>query len=417
MFRFVWRNRGTRPPSDRHRAAGRGRESGGGRSGKTTFLKRFLRESDGAIAALSSVSLVVILGMGAFAIDMSYAYSERNLLQVTASAAALAAAPHLPNLSETTEKAVEYAEDNMPPETHGTVLDSSDIVLGNWDPATETWTEGDTPFNAVEITTRRSTINGNRLELFLAPILGLGWLDMEARAVAYARAPDAWDVALVQDVTGSFAEEIGDARVADQTMLDCVSNNFSESRMGLTTFTGTSHIMTPMLPVGLPENLSTYVELSDAIDMLDRCGSFGMPPCSGTHIGIGLERGIEQLDSYTPAPGVVGQAIVIVGDGRPDTRNSGSIDYSESDHYHVCGGDCSDGDLAQMANLAADDAASKGYDVFVLFYDEGNDDAAAAFFEGLVRGAGEFRRTPNSDDLEDMMFELCSGFRDLRLVM
>lgn len=423
MFRFVWRNRGTRPPSDRHRAAGRGRESGGGRSGKTTFLKRFLRESDGAIAALSSVSLVVILGMGAFAIDMSYAYSERNRLQVAASAAALAAAPHLPNLSEATEKAVEYAEDNMPPETHGTVLDRSDIVLGNWDPATETWTEGDTPFNAVEITTRRSTINGNRLELFLAPILGLGWLDMEARAVAYARAPSAWDVALVQDVTGSFADEIGDARVADQAMLDCVSTNFSESRMGLTAFTGTSHIMTPMLPVGQPEHFSDYVQMSDAIDNLNACHPRGapssppMPECSGTHIGIGIERGIEQLDSYEPVPGVVGQALVIVGDGQPDTRNSASIDYGESTYFHVCGGDCSDGDLAQMANLAADDAASKGYDIFVLFYDEGNDDAAAAFFEGLVRGAGEFRRTPNSDDLEDMMFELCSGFRDLQLVM
>ena len=49
----------------------------------------------------------------------------------------------------------------------------------------------------------------------------------------------AWDVALVQDVTGSFAE-IGDARVADQALLDCVSNNFADARMGLTTFTGTS---------------------------------------------------------------------------------------------------------------------------------------------------------------------------------
>ena len=187
--------------------------------------------------------------------------------------------------------------------------------------------------------------------------------------------------------------------------------------MGLTAFTGTSHIMTPMLPVGLPENFSNYVKMSDAIDLLDRCGSMGMPPCSGTHIGIGIERGMDQLDSYQPTPGVVGQAIVIVGDGRPDTRNSASVDYRESDYYHVCGGDCSDSDLAQMAVLAADDAAAKGYDVFVLFYDEDNDDTAAAFFEGLVRGAGEFRRTPNSDELEEMMFELCSGFRDLQLVM
>jgi hypothetical protein len=381
------------------------------------FLSRFLRDRDGAIAAISAVSLVVILGMGAFAIDMSYAYSERNLLQVTASAAALAAAPELPDLSETTDKAVEYAEENMPPATHGMVLDNSDVVLGNWDLVSETWTPGGTPSNAVEITTRRSSVNGNRLELFLAPILGLGWLDMEASAVAYARTPTAWDVALVQDVTGTFAEEIGDARVADQAMLDCVSNNFVDARMGLTAFTGTSHMMTPMLPIGLPENFFSYVELSDAIDQLDSCGHFEMPPCTGTHVGIGIERGIDQLDSYAPAPGIIGQAIVIVGDGRPNARNNAQGLYPESDYYGVCGGNCSDGELAQMANLAADEAESKDYDVFVVFYDEDNDDDAAEFFEGLVRGAGQFRRTPNSEELEAMMFELCTGFMDLQLVM
>ena len=417
MFRIAWRIRRACHSPKPHHAAEEGPQSEASRGFKGEFLSRFLGDRDGAIAAVSAVSLVVIIGMGAFAIDMSYAYSERNLLQVTASAAALAAAPELPDLSETTDKAVEYAEENMPPATHGMVLDNSDVVLGNWDPVSETWTPGGTPSNAVEITTRRSSVNGNRLELFLAPILGLGSLDMEASAVAYARTPTAWDVALVQDVTGTFAEEIGDARVADQAMLDCVSNNFVDARMGLTAFTGTSHIMTPMLQIGLPENFFSYVELSDAIDQLDSCGHFGMPPCTGTHVGIGIERGIDQLDSYAPAPGIIGQAIVIVGDGRPNMRNNAQGLYPESDYYGVCGGNCSDGELAQMANLAADEAESKDYDVFVVFYDEDNDDTAAEFFEGLVRGAGQFRRTPNSDELEEMMFELCTGFMDLRLVM
>jgi len=390
VFRIAWQIRRAVHSPVSHCSAEEGPQSEASQGFMGNFLSRFLRDRDGAIAAISAVSLVVILGMGAFAIDMSYAYSERNLLQVTASAAALAAAPQLPDLSGTTDKAVEYAEENMPPETHGMVLDNSDVVLGNWDPVSETWTPGGSPSNAVEITTRRSTVNGNRLELFLAPILGLGSLDMEASAVAYARTPTAWDVALVQDVTGTFAEEIGDARVADQAMLDCISNNFVDARMGLTAFTGTSDIMTPMLPVGLPENFFNYVELSDAID---------------------------QLDSYAPAPGIIGQAIVIVGDGRPNARNNAQGFYPESDYYGVCGGNCSDGELAQMAILAADEADSKDYDVFVVFYDEENDDDAAVFFEGLVRGAGQFRRTPNSDELEEMMFELCTGFMDLQLVM
>jgi Flp pilus assembly protein TadG len=361
------------------------------------------------------------LGFGAFAIDMSYAYSTRNLLQVTASAAALAAAPELPNQAQAIAKAMEYVEYNMPAVNHGAVLVGSDVVLGNWDPDTETWTPGATPTNALEVTTRRSTDNDNRLDLFLAPVLGLGFLDMETSAVAYGKSPTAWDVALVQDVTASFSEEIGDARDADNAMLDCVSNNFVNSQMGLTTFTGTSHIMTPMLPIGLPDNAANYVAMSDAINNLNSCNGPpsdpAMPPCTGTHVGIGIERAIDQLDAYVPSPSIIGQAIVIVGDGKPNARGVAQGYYPESDYYGVCGGNCNNRELEQMANLAADEAEAKGYDVYVVFYDEDNNNDAADFFEGLVRGTGQFRRTPNSDELEEMMFDLCASFKDLQLVM
>lgn len=399
-----------------------------GREGKATkpgFLSRFLRKQDGAIAAVSAVSLVVILGFGAFAIDMSYAYSERTLLQATADAAALAAAPELPNKNKAREMAFQYVEANMPEEFHGKVLVKEDVVLGHWDPVSETWSPNVGPHNAVQITTRRSTDNGNRLDLFLAPILGVGSLDMEASAVAYFQAPTAWDVALVQDVTGSFAEEIGDARAADQALLDCVSDNFANARMGLTVFTGTSDIMTPMLPIGLPENFANYVQLSDAIDNLNACVPTGaasfppMPPCTGTHVGIGIEAAIDQLEASPPADGIIGQAIVIVGDGKP--LEIGQFDpqeyYPESDYYGVCDGDCDYDDLVQMANLAADEAEEKGYDVFVVFYDDPPDDDAAEFFQGLVRGAGQFFRTPNADELVDLVPELCVRVGDLKLVM
>ena len=90
-------------------------------------------------------------------------------------------------------KAQEYVEANMPAAIHGVVLESSDVVRGHWDPESETWTPGAMPFNAVEVTTRQSETNGNALNLFLAPILGVGSLDMEASAVAYVRAASAWD--------------------------------------------------------------------------------------------------------------------------------------------------------------------------------------------------------------------------------
>ena len=228
-------------------------------------------------------------------------------------------------------------------------------------------------------------------------------------------------MALVQDVTGTFTDEIGDAKTADQNMLDCVTNNFVDARMGLTAFTGTPRIMTPMLPIGLTDNMANYVAMSDAITNLNSCkGSPSdppMPPCSGTHVGIGIESAIEQLGSYVPPPGIIGQAIVIVSDGKPQAVPWGQEFYSESDYYYVCGGDCSSNELAEMANLAANEAASKGYDVYAVFYDEDNDDVAAEFFEGLVRGTGQFKRTPNSDELEELMFDLCRNFMDLQLVL
>ena len=384
-------------------------------------LGRFLHDQDGAVAAIVAVSLVVILGFAGLAIDMSYAYSTRNMLQITASAAALAAAPELPDQSQARAKALEYVEKNMPFANHGKVLDNSDVKFGYWNPDAETFSRGVTPYNAVEVITKRAEVNGNELDLALAPILGLGFLNIETSAVAYSKAPTAWDVALVQDVTSSFTMEIDDARTADQALLDCVSNNFINSKMGLTAFTGTSHIMTPMLPVGLPANGTNYVLMSDAITNLNSCkGSPSdppMPPCSGTHVGIGIESAIEQLGSYVPPPGIIGQAIVIVSDGKPQAVPWGQEFYSESDYYYVCGGDCSSNELAEMANLAANEAASKGYDVYAVFYDEDNDDVAAEFFEGLVRGTGQFKRTPNSDELEELMFDLCRNFMDLQLVL
>jgi hypothetical protein len=313
----------------------------------------------------------------------------------------------------------------MPFANHGKVLDNSDVDFGHWTPdegipGGGTWEPGDTPYNAVMVTTKRAEANGNKLDLALAPILGLGFLNIETSAVAYSKAPTAWDVALVQDVTSSFTMEIDDARTADQALLDCVSNNFINSKMGLTAFTGTSHIMTPMLPVGL-NNGTNYFAMSDAITNLNSCSGSPsdppMPPCTGTHVGIGIERAIDQLDSYTPVEGIIGQAIVIVGDGKPNARDIAQVFYPESDYYGVCGGSCNNSELQQMANLAADEAFGKDYDVYVLFYDENNDDAAAAFFEGLIRGSGQFRRTPNSDELDELMFDLCTSFMDLQLVM
>ncbi len=138
------------------------------------------------ITAMTAVSLIAILGFGIFAIGMRYAHSESDRLQATASGAALAAALALPNSTKTRAKALHYVAANMPTTNPEEVLDRTDVFVGNWDPVTETWSPGVMPFNAVKVTTRRSS---DRFDHFLGPILGLGTLDMEASATSYFRTP------------------------------------------------------------------------------------------------------------------------------------------------------------------------------------------------------------------------------------
>jgi hypothetical protein len=152
-----------------------------------------------------------------------------------------------------------------------------------------------------------------------------------------------------------------------------------------------------------------------------------MPPCSGTHVGIGIEAAIKQLDNYVPADSIVGQAIVIVGDGISQVRSDGiGQEYYDQSAYFVEENcellKCKSTNLAHMADRAADDAEDKGYDIFVIYLEDENlsnakIEAAAAFFEGLVRGAGQFFRTPNADELVELVPDLCFRARDLQLVM
>ncbi len=69
---------------------------------------------------------------------------------------------------------------------HGNVLDPSDVVLGNWNADTHTFTPagGSICVNAVQVITRRSQANGNPAELFLARILGFYDTDVSAQSVA-----------------------------------------------------------------------------------------------------------------------------------------------------------------------------------------------------------------------------------------
>lgn len=367
----------------------------------TAMLASFQDDCRGAVYIWAAFGIVGMVAFAGLAIDMSYFYVARNQLQISADSAALAGAIRMSNPAEMMAEARKYAQMNVGGDDQ--ILADADIQRGTWDFGSKIFTPGGANANAVKVTTRMSQQNGNAAGTFFASVLGIDTVDISTSAVAAYNTADEWDVLIVQDVTNSFTAEIGDARDANHVLLDCLQQRTSPSSLvGMVTFTGVAQDYTAYDTME-----AGYDSISTAIDQLDSCGSGSpnIPSCSGTHVGAGMERALElfnAVDATDPdrkdsAP----RAIVILGDGSPNASGPNS---------HL-----SNQDLINHANSMADQAEAAGISIYTVFYDENNDDAGAAFFEGLARGEGSAARTPNSSELSEAFASLCAQL-PLRLV-
>ena len=359
----------------------------------------FRDDCRGAVYIWTAFGIIGMLGFGGLAIDMSYFYVARNQLQTSADSAALAAAMRMSNTTEMKAEAKKYAQMNVAGDNQ--ILADADIQRGSWDFDSKTFSAGGANANAVRVTTRMSQDNGNPVGTFFANALGFSNVNISTSAVAAYSTDDEWDVLVVQDVTGSFSAEIGDAREANHVLLDCLQQRTSgDSLVGMVTFTGVAQDYAPFDTMEMG-----YENLSNAIDALDSCGNGPMPPCSGTHVGAGMERALEmftEVDAAEPERKESSvRAMVILGDGTHNAKGPN--------------GHLTNQDLIDHANAMADQADDNDISIFTVFYDENDDDAGAAFFEDLVRGEGSALRTPDSADLPDLFASLCAQL-PLRLV-
>ncbi len=337
------------------------------------------RERRGVVVVTVLVMLIVIVGFAALTIDVGYMYNVRADLQHTADSAALSAVQLLPDEIKARLAARDMAEMNL----NGVVIDR-DVVLGNWDWTTSVFTPNGIPVNAVHVYSQRSKTNGNPVGLFFAPILGVHQTDVSASATAALGRVKRWDVVIVQDVTGSFVDEIDEAREADQGLLDCIREHAPETHVGLVTFTGYGQVVAPLKSV-----TDQYSSLSAAISTINNCGKPGMPPCSGTNIGVGIDKAMELLGgSTTQRP----KAIILVSDGMP---NAGIPGYTNQG-------------LANWAVDSANFAGDSEVSIFTLFY-SGNDGTPGAddFLAGLVRKDGKAHQTPDPDSISTELQDIC----------
>ncbi len=155
-------------------------------------FNRFLRDESGGYTIWSLICFSLYVAMGGLAVDVTDAYRNQTMLQSTADASSLAAVMSLPNQTDALAQALTYATDNMNPAINGYVLEGNEVIFGNWDFDTRTFTPGTASPDAVRVITRRDDANDNALATNFLRILGLwglpldSWnISVEAVAVKY----------------------------------------------------------------------------------------------------------------------------------------------------------------------------------------------------------------------------------------
>ncbi|HTS41737.1 MAG TPA: pilus assembly protein TadG-related protein [Xanthobacteraceae bacterium] len=428
------------------------------------LLKTLLRDQRGAVLIIVTVYLPVIVGFFTLAVDMSYVYRTRSLLQATADAAALAATMDgLPDAARACSTAKDSATKNMQKNNYtgatANVLkqnsaDCSDVVIGMWTCAAgQTCSlanfvpDASSPCgiqcNAVKVTTRMASSNGNALTLAFASMIGWSTIDVPAVAVAtYGGTGVPWNVTLLQDISPSFRQELASptklAQNADQALLDCMKQNAANgSTLGLDVFAtsdlmyqsqlavnGTTTTTTTTTHHGHTTTTTTTTNNNDTlaskINSIAVCNEFpfgglgggnGMPDCGSssgsgnsgvTNIGgaIADATGVLCSGGTCPSTTTSTEAIVIVTDGEANSCGSSGCPSGQTPLTY--------------AEAQAQAAGNKGIDVYTICY--GCSTSDANWLAKLVKGNGFAMRAPTTDDIKLNMQKACSSGLKHRLV-
>lgn len=155
-------------------------------------MRRLLRDEQGSITVLFALSLPVLLGMSAFALDLANLRYNNMRLQMAADAGALAGARQIADENEAVQAAMNVANRNAPSNA-GQVTLAADVQLVVYDADTKTYKPSDatTPPNAVRVTASRNEAHGNAVIGFLTRFVGQsGSFGLSAQSIAVLRGND-----------------------------------------------------------------------------------------------------------------------------------------------------------------------------------------------------------------------------------
>lgn len=350
------------------------------------------RLGHGSILPLVTVTMTLLVVLGLLAVDLGHVTVVKSELRAAVDATCRAGASGLaisPAEARARAKAVALSNtvDGVP-----LALQDSDIQLGTWDAAARQFNlltgAAEANANAIRVNAQLTPERGNAVALTFAPVFGQR---PRVTVSAVAGFSGGANLVLVQDVTGSFADELADAKAADHVLLDRLyANGTGSSRFGIVAHTGWGQTVAGLQPVN-----TNYAYLSGKISGLALGGSAGMPPSSGTDIAAGLEQALlVHADPTLSQADAAGRVIVLVSDGEPNSDPAGS-------HPTL-----SNSELLDLARQRADEAWAQKIHVYVAFFNRNNNPVAAANVASLVRGKGVFLQTQDPEQLPALLEEI-----------
>ena len=266
------------------------------------------RGDRGQILPIMTLVLIALLGIGAFGIDVGYAYYAKRQLQSATDAAALAGAQDLPSVSVAKTTAATYATANTP-------ANLSTVTYTYATSCTTAATAGfgcnaSTNPNNLTVTATAST------NTWFAKIFGIGHFDVAARANACSPCSSSpVDVVVVLDRTGSMCldsrnradcSDMNNAKEGVHTLLSILNPPYAQ--VGMIAFPPLDGASTPVCnsPQGTSTNYTAY-DSTDRRYLTDQIGSDyklangTANPASGlyTHTVEGDETKCVIADGYT----------------------------------------------------------------------------------------------------------------------
>jgi Flp pilus assembly protein TadG len=182
----------------------------------------------GQILPIVALALVAMLGIGAFGIDVGYAYYAKRQLQSAADAAALAGAQDLPSATTAKATAALYAGYNTPANLSAVTFTYTTRCTAAATAATGCTATGNP--NALTVTAAAST------NTWFAKMFGLAHFDVTAKANACSPCSSTpVDIVVVLDRTGSMClpncSDMQNAKNGVRTMLDILNPPYAQVGM------------------------------------------------------------------------------------------------------------------------------------------------------------------------------------------